>query len=402
MGKYNASMERLGLAAFTWTVGARTAAAGLLLTLAAGCAGEPADSQTDSATPAAPPPAAAAPDSSNDSVTPVDDINQATAAAGDLSLRQDAPLHYTVKKGDTLWGISNHFLKDAWQWPQLWYDNGQIKNPHLIYPGEVLTLVMVNGHPRVVLSEDRLHPRIHEMPLDQAIPAIPIDAIREFLRGPRVISKDEMEHAPYVVEFTDEHVVAGQNSGVFVKNLPKNGVSSWSLVKVGQPYIDPDTRELLGYEAIPTGDADVRDYDKAVTEMMLTRSPQEVEIGNRLLPLEPESFKADFYPHAPATPVEGRILSVYGGLDQIAQYNIVALNRGSKDGLDPGTVLGIYQNSRHVADPYGDSKVLLPEQKSGVLMVFKVTPRISYGLVMSETRPAHVLDKVRNPRSSVH
>src|SRR5579859_5985805 len=134
MGKYNASMERLGLAAFTRTVGARTAAAGLLLTLAAGCAGEPADSQTDSAIPAAPPPAAAAADSPNDNVTPVDDINQATAAAGDLSLRQDAPLHYTVKKGDTLWGISNYFLRDPWQWPELWYVNGEIANPHLIYP----------------------------------------------------------------------------------------------------------------------------------------------------------------------------------------------------------------------------------------------------------------------------
>lgn len=395
MGKYNASMEQLGRAG-----AARTVAAALLLALAAGCA-EEATSESESAAPVAP---AAAPvvDTSNDSVTAVDDIGQATAAAGDLSLRDDAPLHYTVKKGDTLWGISNHFLRDAWEWPQLWYDNGQIKNPHLIYPGEVLTLVMVNGHPRVMLSEDRLHPRIHELPLDQAIPAIPIDAIREFLRGPRVIDKDEIEKAPYVVEFTDEHVVAGQNNGVYVKNLPDNGVGSWALVKVGSAYVDPDTGKILGFEAIPTGEADLRVYDKSASEMMLTRSPQEVEIGNRLLPLEPESFKADFYPHPPATPVEGRILSVYGGVAEITQYNIVALSKGSDAGLDPGTVLGIYQSSRHVADPYGNGKVKLPEQKAGVLMVFKVTPKISYGLVMSETRPAHVLDKVRAPRSHSH
>ena len=389
MGKYSASMEQLGRVASV-----RTAAAVLLLTLAAGCSDEPA--RSDSETSAPPPPAAPY---SQDTVTPVDDIGQATAAAGDLSLRQDAPLHYTVKKGDTLWGISHHFLRDAWEWPQLWYDNGQIKNPHLIYPGEVLTLVMVNGHPRVMLTEDRLHPHVRELPLDQAIPAIPIDAIREFLRGPRVVDKDEIERSPYVVEFTDEHVVAGQNSGVFVKGLPKNDVASWSLVKIGQPYIDPDTQQVLGFEAIPTGEADLRVYDK-VSEMMLTRSPQEVQIGNRLLPLEPESFKADFYPHPPATPVEGRILSVYGGVAEITQYAIVALNKGSNAGLDPGTVLGIYESGRQVADPYGSGKVALPEQKSGVLMVFKVTPKISYGLVMSETRPAHVLDKVRAPRSS--
>lgn len=393
MGKYSASMKQLGRAG-----SARTVAAVLLLTLAAGCASDESTASSESVA-AAPRPAAI--DTSNDNVTPVDDIGQATAAAGDLSLRDDAPLHYTVKKGDTLWGISNHFLRDAWDWPQLWYDNGQIKNPHLIYPGEVLTLVMVNGHPRVMLSEDRLHPRIHELPLDQAIPAIPIDAIREFLRGPRVIDKEEIQKAPYVVEFTDEHVVAGQNSGIYVKNLPNNNVTSWALVKVGSPYVDPDTGKTLGFEAIPTGEADLRVYDK-VSEMMLTRSPQEVEIGNRLLPLEPESFKADFYPHPPATPVEGRILSVYGGVAEIEQYNIVALNKGSDAGLDPGTVLGIYQSSRHVADPYGSSKVALPEAKAGVLMVFKVTPKISYGLVMSETRPAHVLDKVRAPRSHSH
>jgi LysM repeat protein len=395
MGKYNASLEQLDLAA-----GARHAALGLLLALAAGCAGQESNSQTESAVAAAPatPPAMGAA-SPADSVTGVDDAAQASAAAGDLSLRETAPLHYTVKKGDTLWGISNYFLRDAWQWPQLWYGNGQIKNPHLIYPGQVLTLVMVNGRPRVTLAEDRLHPQVHELPLDQAIPAIPIDAIREFLRGPRLISKEEIDKSPYVVEFTEEHVVAGQNSSVYVKNLPHNGVATWSLVKVGKPYIDPDTKELLGYEAIPTGDAELREFGK-VAEMRLTRTPQEVEIGNRLLPLEPESFKADFYPHPPATPVSGSVLSVYGGVSQITQYNIVAINRGSREGIDPGTVLGIFQNSRSVADPYSDGKVVLPEQKAGLLMVFKVTPRVSYGLVMTETRPAHVLDKVRNPRPS--
>lgn len=396
MGKYNASPDHFGLA-----LGARSVAAGLLLALLAGCAGQESTSLSESANAETVPQAAPDPDPATAVINGVDDIGQATAAAGDLSLREDAPLHYTVKKGDTLWGISNYYLRDAWQWPQLWYTNGQIKNPHLIYPGEVLTLVMVNGRPRLILAEDRLHPRIHEMPLDQAIPAIPIDAIREFLRGPRLISKEEIEKAPYVVEFTEEHVIAGQNSSVYVKNLPKETVSSWALVKVGDPYTDPDSHEVLGYEAIPTGEADLRDYGQPA-EMILTKSPQEVEIGNRLLPLEPESFKADFYPHAPAVPVDGRILSVYGALTLIAQYDIVAINRGSRDGLDPGSMLGIYQQGHSVADPYGSGKVKLPEQKAGLLMIFKVTPRLSYGLVLKETRPAHQYDKVHNPASRRH
>ena len=395
MGKYNASPDQFGL-----KPGARSAAAGLLLALLAGCAADQAVSQSESAAaPQAQPPVAADPDPADATINGVDDIGQATAAAGDLSLREDAPLHYTVKKGDTLWGIANYYLRDAWQWPQLWYTNGQIKNPHLIYPGEILTLVMVNGHPRLILAEDRLHPRIHELPLDQAIPAIPIDAVREFLRGPRLVTREEAEKAPYVVEFTDESLIAGQNNGVYVKNLPKNGISSWSLVKVGGPYTDPDTHEVLGYQAIPTGEADLREYGQPA-EMMLTKSPQEVEVGNRLLPLEAESFKADFYPHPPAVPVDGRILSIYGGLTQIAQYDIVAINRGSNDGLDPGTMLGIYQQRQSVPDPYGDGKVKLPEQKSGLLMVFKVTPRLSYGLVLKETRAAHLYDKVHAPSAS--
>jgi len=261
--------------------------------------------------------------------------------------------------------------------------------------------VMVNGRPRLTLAEDRLHPRIRELPLDQAIPAIPIDAVREFLRGPRLVTKAEAEKAPYVVEFADESLIAGQNNNVYVKNLPNNGIASWSLVKVGSAYTDPDTHEVLGYEAIPTGEADVREYGKPA-EMRLTRSPQEVEIGNRLLPLEAESFKADFYPHPPAQPVDGRILSVYGGLTQIAQYDIVAINRGSRDGLDPGTMLGIYQQGQKVPDPYGDGKIQLPEQKAGLLMVFKVTPRLSYGLVLKETRAAHQYDKVHSPSVTRH
>jgi len=391
MGKYNASPDQFGLAR-----AARNSALALLLALAAGCAGQETATQSDSS--ARPVAAPAAPDAA-DSVNAVDDISQATAAAGDLSLRDAAPLHYRVKKGDTLWGIATYYLRDAWQWPQLWYTNGQIKNPHLIYPGEELVLVMVNGQPRVTLAEDRLHPRIHDLPLDEAIPAIPIDAVREFLRGPRLVTKEEAEKAPYVVEFANEALIAGQNEGIYVKNLPKDAVSSWALVKIGSAYTDPDTHDILGYEAIPTGEADLREVGPPAT-MILTKSPQEVEIGDRLLPLEPESFKADFYPHAPAQPVKGRIISVYGGVIEIAQYSIVAISRGSRDGLDPGTVLGIYQPGRKVTDPYGHGPVELPEEKAGELMVFKVTPRLSYGLVMIETRSSHVLDKVRGPTHS--
>jgi hypothetical protein len=342
-------------------------------------------------------------------VTPVTNIDQAVAAS-DVSLRRDAPLVYMVKKGDTLWGIAGHFLDDPWQWPELWYTNSQIKNPHLIYPGDRLQLVWVNGHPRLTSdvligtnvgtrgSEMRLRPRVREEPLDQEIPAIPIDAIREFLRHPRVLTADEIDRAPYVVAFTDEHVAAGRNDGIFVKNIPPGAAENWAVVEKGDPYIDPDTNELLGYEAIPVGDAEVKVPGQPAT-LVLSDSTREARVGDRLLPIEKEDYNAYFYPHSMKREIGGRIISVFDGVSQIPIYQVVALNRGAKDGVDPGTVFSIMQAGRPVKDPYGSGTVQLPDQLAGLLMVFKTTPRISYAIVLRADRPAHKLDKIAMPVS---
>ncbi len=329
------------------------------------------------------------------------DADQARAFAGDLSLREDAPLRYTVKKGDTLWDIAQHFLRDPWQWPELWYTNSQVRNPHQIYPGDVLSLVSVGGRTRLAFdgTVDRLSPRIREAALDASLPAIPIEAIRNFLRGPRLVTLEETRRAPYIVAFADERLAVGANSDVYVKNLPAEVAYNYAVVRVGEPYRDPDSGALLGYEAIPTGEAELREPGTPA-QMRVTKSNREVLVADRLLPIEAESFDANFYPHPPTTDINGRIISVYDGLSQISQYQIVALNRGTEQGLDPGTVLDIYQPGRRVPDPYGKGTVTIPEQRAGMLMVFKVTPMLSYGLVMNATRPLHVLDKVAKPSSS--
>lgn len=394
MRKYNASPLRVlprGLAS-------ATALAALAL-LAAGCAG-PAPAPIVSAQVPVPVDEPPAPET----IEPIADNQAALAAAGPLSLREDAPLRYTVKKGDTLWGIAEYYLRDAWQWPELWYTNGQVRNPHRIHPGDVLTLIAVDGHTRLApastLDVERRSPQIRESALDIALPTIPIEAIRNFLRGPRLVTLEESRRAPYVLAFLDEHLAASANTDVYVKNLVASDAGgyapSYAVVHVGEAYRDPDTGELLGYEAIPAGEAELRVPGQPAT-MRLTRSSREVIIADRLLPIEAESFEANFYPHAPATPVEGRILSVFDGLSQISQYQIVALNRGSAQGLDPGTVLDIFQSGQTVADPYGGKPVRLPDTRAGLLMVFKVTPKLSYALVMSANRPVHVLDRVRRP-----
>lgn len=158
------------------------------------------------------------------------------------ALREDAPLQYTVKAGDTLWGIANRFLLDAWQWPEVWVVNGQVRNPHKIYPGDVLTLVNVDGQTRLTRTSsvgvDKLSPQVREVPLDGSIPMIPIDAIRHFLRGPRLVTNDELGASPYLLAFDDEHIVGGAGVSIYVENLEPEKAYTYAVVRRGQVYKD--------------------------------------------------------------------------------------------------------------------------------------------------------------------
>jgi len=334
-------------------------------------------------------------------------IATATQGSSDVRMQDDAPLRYVVKKGDTLWGISKKFLKDPWQWPEVWTTNNtKVTNPHLIYPGEELLLVYKDKKPQIVPSgemaventAEKLSPRIRQLPLVEAIPTIPIAAIRQFLKGPRVVSDDELNRAPYVVEFNELHLAGSAGMGVYVKNLARPLRAGYSVVRRGDEYRDPDTGERLGYEAIPTAEGEVHELGKLST-VRLVSSSREVNVGDRLLPQESDLFNANFYPHAPNGAVGGRIISVFDGLSEIGQFQIVTLNRGGKHGLEPGHVLSILQAGGLAKDPYAPGELQLPDQFAGTLLIFKVTPKVSYGLVMEATRAIHVLDKVEKPRA---
>ncbi len=382
-------------ARFGYGTVASTLIAPLLTLCLVGCAGPQArPAPTVAATSAASSSIQTAP------MTPVDDLGRARAVAPGVSLRKDAPLRYVVKKGDTLWAIAGYFLRAPWQWPALWYDNPYIHNPHLIYPGDVLKLVWVNGRPRLTEAAgvERLQPHVRESPLQQAAPAIPYAAIRDFLNGPRLVDADEIDKAPYVVAFTDAHLIGAEGDGIFVKHLPSDAAAVWALVHIGKAYHDADSGALLGYEAIPTGRTVLDTPGKPAT-MRITDSDRETRIGDRLLPITAEDFHAEFVPHAPKGAIDGSIISVFGGLKAVGQHQIVTLDRGGSGGLDAGTVLRIMQAGRMVPDPHGPagSSVRLPPQPAGLLMVFKVSPHLSYALVMNETRSVHVLDRVAAP-----
>lgn len=322
------------------------------------------------------------------------------------ALRERVPLRYVVKKGDTLWSISNHFLLNAWEWPEIWFVNGQVRNPHKIYPGDVLDLMVVNGRPQLVaqkqpdLREDRVSPQVRATKLTDAIPAIPIEAIRDFLHSPRMVMPDEIKRAPYLLAFVDEHLMVGANSRVYVRKLkPNDETVDFNVVRLGREYKDPTSGESLGYEATDVGDAELeKSGDPGVA--MLTKTTREALAGDYFLPVEPENFDAYFYPHAPADDMRATIISVYDGVTQVGQYQVVALNRGGRNGMEPGHVLTVMQSNRTARDPYGDlgeSTVRLPDVKAGTAMVFKVTPKVSFALIMEATRAIKVLDKAVKP-----
>lgn len=328
----------------------------------------------------------------------------APALADEIALNPSHPDSYVVVKGDTLWDISGRFLREPWLWPEIWQVNPQIENPHLIYPGDLISLVYVDGKPQLRLQRGghpniKLSPTAREERLDRAIPTIPIDAIKQFLTQPLVVEEGELETAPYVVESADEHLITGAGDRVYVRGITDTTQGRYGVYHPGDKLLDPDTQELLGIQAIFLGDATVQRFGDPST-LSLDRTTREIGIGDRLKPVSSDEIHASFLPHPPATETKGRIISVYDGVTQIGRYQIVAINRGAREGMEVGHVLRIHQAGEEVKDkvtPAANDTVTLPDEDAGLLMLFRIFDKVSYGLVMEATRPIHVLDYVKNP-----
>ena len=332
------------------------------------------------------------------------------------AFKPDYPDRYVVVKGDTLWDIASRFLNDPWLWPQVWQINPKIRNPHLIYPGDVIVLYYVDGKPYLTLEgvagvvppgvappKDietvKLSPQIRYDSLEKAIDTIPRSAIGPFLYRPRVVTKEEIDNAPYIVSSYEEHLIIGTGNRVYAKNITNDQIAQYGVIRPGEVYRDPDTNEVLGYEVIRVAAARVvRAGDP--TTLTLVHSKREVLNGDLLLPSEEGELDFNFFPQPPRDVINGQIISVFDGVSQIGQYNVVVLNRGKRDGLVVGNVLAIYQAGKQVVDPQGKSstsRVTLPDERAGVLMVFRTYEKVSYALVMRATRAIHVNDRVTNP-----
>ena len=349
-----------------------------------------------------------------------------------LELRADAPDQYVVQPGDTLWGIAGKFLSEPWRWPEIWRINkDDIKNPHLIYPGNVVRLDRAGP----TLSVEVVEPRIRVEPLArEAIPTIPLKVIEPFLSRPLVIERGGLDGAPRIVATHEGRYNIGRGSRAYVAGVAGAKENLWQIYRPGRALIDPDTRETLGFEAIYLGDARLTRRGDPSTVLVLT-SKQEITDGDRLV-VAPQPQIFSFAPRAPDKAVQGRIMSIYdGSTDARTDYrrarptfdertadratraaqlygpetgclSIVSINRGAKDGLEPGHVLAIWRsttlyNDRSIGPYYmgrpRSEPLPLPEERYGLMMVFRVFEQLSYALTMNVERPVQLGDVVTQP-----
>ena len=322
------------------------------------------------------------------------------AALADDAFRDDHPERYTVQRGDTLWDISERFLESPWLWPEIWHVNPEIDNPHLIYPGDVIHLVFVDGEPRLTVDRGqrtvRLSPEVREEELEPAISTIPMEAIRPFLNRSRVVDEETLEEAAYIVAGEDERVMASSGDNVYVRNLPDDQTESFMIVRKGDAYVDPDTDRVLGFEATYLGDARVTRHGDPGTARV-ANSNREIRAGDRLIESPAGAIRTTFQPRAPEDEVRGVIMDVLDGVTQIGQFDVVVVNRGAEHGMEDGHVLAVYKAGREVRDDVAGETVTLPEERAGEMIIFEVFDELSFGLVMRATRAMNTMDIVRNP-----
>ena len=376
-----------------------------------------------------------------------------TASAAQGALRDDHPETYVVQPGDTLWDIAGRFLHEPWRWRQVWQANPGVGNPDRIYPGDVLVVDYTGGSPRIRKAERvsggmrtvKLTPRVRVDDLDREIPAIPVNAVAPFLSRPVVTEAREIDQAPYVVGFPEEQLIGGLGDTLFVRSILSASDDRWEVLRPGQAYRDPDTNEFLGYEASSVATTRLERLGDPAT-LVVTRSNMEVEIGDRVRPARDEEPIRSFFPEPAPPSLRGKIIAVLNGVSQIGQYDVVVLNRGSREGVTVGTVFDVFRGGELRRDPVrtrrtdwnwrnespadtsfwlgdweldgwvenkpdpnaplplhrrasrGWDQYIVPDSRSGTLMVFRVFPKVSFGLVMYAHRAMHVGEIVAAPR----
>ncbi|MEM6987226.1 MAG: LysM domain-containing protein, partial [Pseudomonadota bacterium] len=319
----------------------------------------------------------------------------------EVVLRDDAPDTYTVKQHDTLWDIAAHFLEDAYTWPEIWHQNPQIADPHLIFPGDKIGLTMVDGKPVLSISRGKrgktvLQPRVREVALEQAVPVIAADVLRNFDAKPRVVSKQMLDTAPYVLANTEGRVLSAAPDSVYVRGITTTDQKVFHVIRPNKPLIDPDSNEILGYEALLTGEARVEDFGDPST-LQLVKTGREVLRGDRLAKYEGEPAYRDLRPVLVKSGMQGKIISLVDALSKAGQYQIIVFNRGAQDGIEAGSMVELVGRSRTLLDktlnPKVPEAVNLPKPRKGVAIVFQSFDWVSYAMILEAKMPIDLYDE---------
>lgn len=326
-------------------------------------------------------------------------------AAKPIQLADSAPDRHVVRPGDTLWGIAAKFIKDPWRWPEIWRMNrDQVRNPHRIYPGQVIVLDRSGPYLRFG-GVERVQPKIYEQSSEEAIPSIPQQAIAPFLSEPLVVEPGELD-LPKIIATQEDRVYVGPGNTAYATGLASDA-KLWQIYRRARPIRDPETREVLGYEAAFLGTARVmKDGEPATLEIV--SSKREIGRGDRLAPASVPDV-ITYAPHAPGKAMDGRVVHLPDNIFEGGRGNIAMINLGTRDGLEVGHVLAIYRNGRRTLFGSGPTtgyredpaapveRYDLPEERYGLLFVFRTFERLSYGLVMDSSRPVARNDFVRTP-----
>lgn len=335
-----------------------------------------------------------------------------------ITYEPEYPQSYIVQKGDTLWDISSVFLRDPWHWPEIWFKNPQVENPHLIYPGDELAIIYIGGERRVQIvrrGEDgqilsiggtsgmkvvKLSPRVRTHAIDASIPSIPIDSIRHLLSRPLIIEKEELDNSAYVISSVDAHLINSVNDRLYVRKLDtKSGNGRYQIFRPNKPLYDPTTDELLGYEAIYVGETKLLLGGDPAT-VQVTKSVREILRNDRVLPIDNTNFERDFFPKPPGTQVRGEVLSLLDAISMLGQYQTLAINLGSRDGIETGNLLVVKRVGAVIPDFEEEDptfKLKLPNERIGLVMIIRSFEKMSYALVMEASRPIIVTDYVESP-----
>ncbi|MGB8337885.1 MAG: LysM peptidoglycan-binding domain-containing protein [Burkholderiales bacterium] len=328
------------------------------------------------------------------------------SARADDMLVDNPPDQYTVVKGDTLWGIAGKFLRKPQRWPEIWQMNqSQIKDPHWIYPGDVVYLDRSGATPRLTLgrpvangnSSDgttiKVSPQIRGQGLGAgAIPSIPASAIEPFLTRPLIVEAGALVNAPVVLGTEEGRVVIGTGNIIYVENLNDDRANAkWQIYRQDKPLRDPDNGELLGYEAFYLGDAVLKKFGP-VSTMEVTRSIQEINRGDHLIAVTENPFPS-YVPRSPQYAVNARLMHVHGGVAETGKHYVVSLNKGATSGVELGHVLTLQRSGETVKSLRRENTLIkLPDEENGEVFIFRLFNRISYGIIMNSKRPVHVGD----------